>query len=172
MSGHDHDHAAAGRRSLAVALALIVGLLVAELVVGIGAGLAGALRLAPGGDRFDPLASLAVAGLIFWSSATLLRDSSRILLEVSPGEMPPREVADAMLSVPDVVEVHDLHVWTVGSGFPALSAHVLVRPEGDCHEARRALAELLADRFDLQHTTLQVEHAPRPVRSELPLARS
>jgi cobalt-zinc-cadmium efflux system protein len=136
-----------------------------------GTAVAGALILATGWDRFDPLASLAVAALIFWSSATLLRESSRILLEVSPGEMPPREIADAMLSVPDVVEVHDLHVWTVASGFPALSAHVLVRPEGDCHEARRALAQLLAERFGLRHTTLQVEHAPRPMPSELPLAR-
>src|SRR6266516_3879639 len=105
-----------------------------------GTAIAGALVLVTGWDRFDPLASLAVAALIFWSSATLLRESSRILLDVSPGEMPPEEVAEAMLAVSDVVEVHDLHVWTVGSGFPSLSAHVLVRPEGDCHEARRELA--------------------------------
>ncbi|HMI28129.1 MAG TPA: cation diffusion facilitator family transporter [Gaiellaceae bacterium] len=137
-----------------------------------GTAVAGALIIATGWDRFDPLASLAVAGLIFWSSWVLLRDSSRILLDVSPGEMPPDEVAEAMLAVPDVVEVHDLHVWTVGSGFPALSAHVLVRPEGDCHEARRELASMLAERFGLEHTTLQVEHArqQRPIGTELPLA--
>ncbi|TML46332.1 MAG: cation transporter [Actinobacteria bacterium] len=136
-----------------------------------GTAVAGVLILVTGWDRFDPLASLAVAGLIFWSSAILLRESSRILLEISPGEMPPQEVAEAMLAVPDVVEVHDLHVWTVGSGFPALSAHVLVRPEGDCHEARRELAAVLAERFQLQHTTLQVEHARPTLQSELPLAR-
>jgi cobalt-zinc-cadmium efflux system protein len=138
-----------------------------------GTAIAGALILATGWDRFDPLASLAVAGLIFWSSAVLLRESARILLEISPGEMPPEEVAEAMLAVPDVVEVHDLHVWTVGSGFPALSAHVLVQPEGDCHEARRELAAMLAERFALEHTTLQVEHArqQRPIGTELPLAR-
>jgi cobalt-zinc-cadmium efflux system protein len=137
-----------------------------------GTAVAGTLILVTGWDRFDPLASLAVAALIFWSSATLLRESSRILLDVSPGEMPPDEVAEAMLAVPDVVEVHDLHVWTVGSGFPSLSAHVLVRPEGDCHEARRELATMLAERFGLQHTTLQVEHARlhRPFGAELPLA--
>jgi cobalt-zinc-cadmium efflux system protein len=137
-----------------------------------GTGVAGILILLTGWDRFDPLASLAVAALIFWSSATLLRESSRILLDVSPGEMPPDEVAEAMLAVSDVVEVHDLHVWTVGSGFPSLSAHVLVRPEGDCHEARRELATMLAERFGLQHTTLQVEHARlhRPFGAELPLA--
>src|SRR3954454_12119858 len=138
-----------------------------------GTAVAGALILVTGWDRFDPLASLAVAALIFWSSANLLRESSRILLDISPGEMPPDEVAQAMLAVPDVVEVHDLHVWTVGSGFPSLSAHVLVRPEGDCHDARRALAELLSERFGLEHTSLQVEHARqhRVVGTELPLAR-
>ena len=138
----------------------------------VGTAAAGALILLTGWDRFDPLASLAVAVLIFWSSANLLRESSRILLDVSPGEMPPSEVAEAMLRIPDVVEVHDLHVWTVGSGFPSLSAHVLVRPEGDCHDARRALAAMLAERFGLQHTTLQVEHAAAQVRvrTELPLA--
>ena len=142
-----------------------------DLAAFAGTAVAGALIMVTGWDRFDPLASLAVAALIFWSSAVLLRESSRILLEISPGEMPPKEVAEAMLSVPDVVDVHDLHVWTVGSGFPSLSAHVLVRPEGDCHQARRELAEMLAERFGLEHATLQVEHAKRPFQSELPLAR-
>jgi cobalt-zinc-cadmium efflux system protein len=138
-----------------------------------GTALAGGLILLTGWDRFDPLASLAVAALIFWSSSVLLRESSRILLEVSPGDTAPRDVAEAMLAVPGVVDVHDLHVWTVGSGFPVLSAHVLVEPEGDCHEARHALAEMLRERFQLEHTTLQVEHARprRRLRIELPLAR-
>ena len=140
-----------------------------DLAAFAGTAVAGALILATGWYRFDPLASLAVAGLIFWSSASLLRDSSRILMEAAPGDAAPREVAEAMLAVPGVVEVHDLHVWTVGSDFPALSAHVLVAPGGDCHQARRALAAMLAERFDLRHTTLQVEHASRPVESELPL---
>src|SRR5207247_6337711 len=71
-----------------------------------GTAVAGALILITGWDRFDALASLAVAALIFWSSATLLRESSRILLDVSPGEMPPDEVAAAMLAVPEDVAVH------------------------------------------------------------------
>jgi cobalt-zinc-cadmium efflux system protein len=142
-----------------------------DLAAFAGTAVAGALIMITGWDRFDPLASLAVATLIFWSSAVLLRESSRILLEISPGEMPPKEVAEAMLAVPDVVDVHDLHVWTVGSGFPSLSAHVLVRPEGDCHQARRQLAEMLAERFGLEHATLQVEHAKASFQSELPLAR-
>jgi cobalt-zinc-cadmium efflux system protein len=78
-----------------------------------------------------------------------------------------------MLAVPGVVDVHDLHVWTVGSGFPALSAHVLVAPEADCHDVRRTLAAMLSERFELAHSTLQLEHARRrrPMRVRLPIAR-
>jgi len=135
-----------------------------------GTALAGALILATGWDRFDPLASLVVAALIFWSSFVLLRESTRILLDVAPGE--PRAIADAMLAVPHVSDVHDLHVWTIGSGFPSISAHVLVEPGADCHAIRLELARLLADRFGLSHSTLQVEHAPRPIRDQasFPLA--
>jgi cobalt-zinc-cadmium efflux system protein len=63
-----------------------------------------------------------------------------------------------------VVEVHDLHVWEVTSGFPALSAHVVVRSGDDCHERRRALQAVVHDRFGIDHTTLQVDHeaAPQP----------
>ena len=138
-----------------------------------GTALAGGLVLATGWDRFDPLASLAVAALMFWSSAGLLRESTRILLEASPGGMDPHKIQEAMLAEPGVVEVHDLHVWTVGSGFPSLSAHVLVAPGGDCHDARRSLAAMLSRRFGLEHTTLQVEHARerRRLRIELPLTR-
>jgi cobalt-zinc-cadmium efflux system protein len=57
-----------------------------------------------------------------------------------------------------VVETHDLHVWTVTDGFPALSAHVLVRPGADCHRIRLELEALLHERFGIDHTTLQVEH--------------
>jgi cobalt-zinc-cadmium efflux system protein len=137
-----------------------------------GTALAGALILATGWDRFDPIASLSVALLIFWSSFLLLRESTRILLEVSPGNAEPRDVATAMLAVPEVVDVHDLHVWTVGSGFPSLSAHVLVQPGADCHGLRQELAELLAERFGLSHSTLQVEHAPAQAREgQLPLVQ-
>jgi cobalt-zinc-cadmium efflux system protein len=133
--------------------------LATDLAAFAGTAVAGALILATGWDRFDPIAGLVVAALIFWSSWVLLRESTRILLEVSPVEAEPGEVADAMLALPGVVEVHDLHVWTVGSGFPSLSAHVLVEPGADCHGLRVQLASLLADRFGLSHSTLQVEHA-------------
>jgi cobalt-zinc-cadmium efflux system protein len=128
-----------------------------DLAAFAGTAAAGALILATGWDRFDPIASLVVAALIFWSSFSLLRESTRILLEIAPDE--PHEVADEMLAVPGVVEVHDLHVWTVGSGFTSVSAHVLVEPGADCHAIRLQLANLLGERFGLGHSTLQVEHA-------------
>jgi cobalt-zinc-cadmium efflux system protein len=123
------------------------------------AGLAGALILATGWDRFDPLASLAVAALMLWSSLRLLRESTGIFLERAPGDADPEAIGRALVADRDVVEIHDLHVWTVTSGFPALSAHVLVTPGADCHAARRRLERTLANRFGLTHTTLQVEHA-------------
>jgi len=141
-----------------------------DLAAFVGTAVAGAIVLATGWNRADPVASLVVAALIFWSSFLLLRDSTRILLEVAPEE--PREIADAMLAVPQVADVHDLHVWTVGSGFPAVSAHVLVEPGADCHAIRLQLADLLRGRFGLGHSTLQVEHAGARVREgKLPLVR-
>ena len=141
-----------------------------DLAAFAGTAAAGAIVLATGWNRADPVASLVVAGLIFWSAVVLLRDSSRILLEVAPEE--PREVAEAMLAVPHVTDVHDLHVWTVGSGFPSISAHVLVEQGADCHAIRLELANLLRDGFGLSHSTLQVEHAQANVREGgLPLVR-
>ena len=121
--------------------------------------LAGGLILVTGWDRFDPIASLAVAVLMLWSSAQLLRESTIIFLEGAPSDADPDAIGSALVSEQDVVEVHDLHVWTVTSGFPALSAHVLVTPGADCHAARRRLERILSERFGLTHTTLQVEHA-------------
>jgi cobalt-zinc-cadmium efflux system protein len=134
------------------------------------AALAGGLILATGWDRFDPIASLLVAALMLWSSWRLVRDSTVIFMETS-GDIDPREVGEALLAQEGVVDVHDLHVWTVTSGFPALSAHVLVEHDSDCHAARARLERLVSERFRVEHTTLQVEHAPagRLGRSVLPL---
>jgi len=130
-----------------------------DMVAFAAAALAGGLILATGWDRFDPIASLLVAGLMLWSSWRLVRESTVIFMETS-GEIDPAEVTRALLAEEDVVDVHDLHVWTVTSGFPALSAHVLVGHDADCHAARARLEHVLMERFALEHTTLQVEHAP------------
>jgi cobalt-zinc-cadmium efflux system protein len=149
----------AGRESLNVRGAFLH--LATDLAAFAGTALAGGLILLTGWNRFDPIAGLAVAALMFWSSASLLRDSGRIFLEAAPAEIDPDILAAELAAQPDVVSVHDLHVWTVTSGFPALAAHVLVEPGADCHDARRRLERLLVDRFDLRHTTLQVDHVAR-----------
>lgn len=132
-----------------------------DLAAFVGTALAGALVLATGWDRFDPIASLLVAALMIRSSWSLLRDSGRIFLEAAPAGIDPDAVARTLAADGDVVEVHDLHVWTVTSGFPALAAHVLVSPEADCHAARRRLERSLSEAFDLHHTTLQVDHVAK-----------
>jgi cobalt-zinc-cadmium efflux system protein len=109
--------------------------------------------------RADAVAALLVAALMLRASWRLLRDSGRVLLDIAPAGLPVEEIGTAMASHPHVVEVHDLHVWEVTTEFPTLSAHVLVEPGADCHGIRRELEVLLHDRFGLEHTTLQVDHA-------------
>jgi cobalt-zinc-cadmium efflux system protein len=149
--------ARASRESLNVRGAFFHVLL--DVAAFVGTAIAGALVLATGWDGWDPVASLAVAGLLFLSAWSLLRDSAWIVLEHAPAGIDPQEVGNALAAHPGVVEAHDLHVWTVTSGFPALSAHVLVEAGADCHAIRRELEALLVERFRVTHTTLQVEHA-------------
>jgi cobalt-zinc-cadmium efflux system protein len=151
----------ASRRSLNVRGALLH--VATDLAAFAATAVAGALILATGWDRFDPIASLAVAALMLWSGFLLVRESTGVFLELSPAAIDPADVGRAIAAVPGVVEAHDVHVWTVTSGFPAFSAHVLVAPGGDCHAARREIETMLGERFGLVHTTLQVEHARRPV---------
>jgi cobalt-zinc-cadmium efflux system protein len=131
-----------------------------DLLAFVGTAIAGLVVLLTGWDRVDPIAGLLVAALMFWAAFGLIRDSTHIFLEASPGNIDPDEVARAIVAEDDVREVHDLHVWTLTSGFPVLSAHVLVAPGADCHGVRRELEVMLGDRFGLEHSTLQVEHAP------------
>jgi len=135
-----------------------------DLVAFIGTAVAGALILVTGWDRFDPIAGLLVAGLMFWGAYGLLRESTRIFLEVAPTNIQPDAVGRALCEEPDVVEVHDLHVWTLTDGFPVASAHVLVAPGADCHAIRERLEQRLAQLFGLEPSTLQVEHARGPVQ--------
>lgn len=130
-----------------------------DLFAFIATAIAGAMILAGGWVRADPIAALLVAALMLRASWRLLRDSGRVLLDIAPSELPVQEIGTAMAAHPGVVEVHDLHVWEVTTEFPTLSAHVLVEPAADCHGIRRELEALLRDRFGLHHTTLQVEHA-------------
>jgi cobalt-zinc-cadmium efflux system protein len=131
-----------------------------DLYASLGAAAAGAIVLLTGFDRADAIASLLVAALMLRSGWLLLRDAGRVLLEGAPEDIDPNAVGTALASQPGVVEVHDLHIWEVTSGFPALAAHVLVHPGDDCHAVRRRLQAMVAERFDIAHVTLQVDHAP------------
>jgi len=141
----------------------------ADLAGSVGVIVAGLIILTTGWREADPLIGALIGVLVLASSWGILRDSLRILLEQAPAGVEPREIGEAMAAVPGVVEVHDLHVWTVTSGFPALAAHVLVTEEADCHERRRALESMIAERFQIGHTTLQVDHAQtQPLQIETP----
>ena len=126
----------------------------------IAAAAAAGVILLTGFERADPIASLIVAAIMLRSAWMLLKASGRIFLEAAPEGIDVDELGAAMIAVDGVLEVHDLHVWEVTSGFPALSAHVLVGLADDCHDARRALEAVLHERFAIEHTTLQVEHRP------------
>jgi cobalt-zinc-cadmium efflux system protein len=129
-----------------------------DMYASIAAAAAGAIIMFTGFARADAIASLFVVVLMVKGGWALLRDSGRILLEAAPAGVNPDAIADRLLSVPTVVEIHDLHVWVITSNQPALSAHVLVEPVADCHTVRQQLQRMLADEFKITHATLQVDH--------------
>jgi cobalt-zinc-cadmium efflux system protein len=128
-----------------------------DLFAFVATAIAGLVVISTGFSRADGIAALMVAALMLRSGYGLLRDSGRVLLEAAPRNLDPDEIGNALAAAPHVVEVHDLHVWEVTSGFPALSAHITVRSGCDTQSHRRQLAELLHDRFGIEHSTLQVE---------------
>jgi cobalt-zinc-cadmium efflux system protein len=132
---------------------------IADLFGSIAALTAGAIILLTDWRLADPIAALLVVALMLRSGWSLLRDSARVLLEGAPQGIDPEAVGRALASQPGIVEVHDLHLWEVTTGFPALAAHVVVAPDEDCHGRRRELQALLDERFGIEHVTLQVDHA-------------
>jgi cobalt-zinc-cadmium efflux system protein len=144
--------------------------LLTDLFGFIATAIAAGVIMDSGFRRADAIASLLIAALMLHAAYGLLRETARVFMEAAPAGIDPAAVGHAMAAHRGVVEVHDLHVWEVTSGFTALSAHVVVRSGQDCHELRRELQGLLGERFGIEHTTLQVdhEHAPQaPLRIEL-----
>ena len=133
--------------------------LLTDLAAFIATAIAGAVILLTGFREADGIAALIVAAIMLYASFGLLKESGRIFLEAAPRGMDVGDIGRALASAPGVVEVHDLHVWEVSSGFPSLAAHVVVGRDCDCHQARMALQEILRDRFAIEHTTLQMDHA-------------
>jgi cobalt-zinc-cadmium efflux system protein len=144
--------------------------IVTDLYGFIATAVAGIVILTTGFSRADPIASLLVAALMLQAAYGLLKASGRVFMEAAPADLEPEEIGRVLAAEPGVVEVHDLHVWEVTTGFPALSAHVVVSPGEDCHELRRHLQGVVEERFGIGHTTLQVDHAPaeqRPLQIEV-----
>ena len=141
----------------------------------IATAVAAAVIIATGFQRADPIVSLIIAALLAHAAYGLVKESGRVFMEAAPQGLDPDEIGRALARQPGVVEVHDLHVWEVTSGFPALSAHVVVRAGDDCHELRRTLQRVVGDSFGIDHTTLQVDHeaaAQPPLQIELSPRRS
>ncbi len=130
----------------------------ADLAGSVGVTVAAIVVITTGWERADPVAGMAIGVLILGSSWSIVRDSVSILLEATPAGIDADEVGRRMAAMDGVAEVHDLHIWTITSGFPTLSAHVLVQRGDDCHLRRRELEQMLGQEFGLEHTTLQVEH--------------
>ena len=161
--------AGANRRSLNVEGAFQHVL--TDLFAFVATAAAGAVVLTTDFSRADGIAALVVAALMLRSGYGLLRDSGRILLEAAPRDLDPDEIGRVLAAQNHVVEVHDLHVWEVTSGFPAISAHVTVRAGCDTQAHRRELAQLLRERFGVTHSTLQVETRHEGPLSIEPLKR-
>jgi cobalt-zinc-cadmium efflux system protein len=133
-----------------------------DLFAFIATAIAGLLVWTADLARADAVASLVVAALMLKAGYGLLRDAGRVLMEAAPAGLDPSELGARLARRPCVEEVHDLHVWEVSSGYPALSAHVLVDTQGDCHAVRRDLQELLREAYGITHTTLEVDHVAAP----------
>ena len=129
-----------------------------DLYAFVGTAIAGVIIVTTGYVRADSIASLFVAALMVRASYGLLKDSGRVLLEMAPARLSAQEIGEALAAQADVRDVHDLHVWEIGTDLPALSAHVLVRRGIDCHAVRLELEQMLHERFQIEHTTLQVDH--------------
>lgn len=133
--------------------------IVTDLYAFVGTLIAGIVIVTTGFRQADAIASLFVVALMARAAWGLLRETGRVLLEAAPEGADPAAITKDIIANPAVESVHDLHVWLITSGFPALSAHVIVTSPADCHGVRRELEDMLRMRHQVDHTTLQVDHA-------------
>jgi len=129
--------------------------------------LAGALILRFGWFWVDPVASVLIALLVAYSAWSLLRDSVAVLMEGSPAHIDVAAVRQALRATPWVVDIHDLHIWTITSGLDSLSAHVIVDPQAPA-DLLETLQQTLHSRFGIDHVTIQLEQSACGVR-EMPI---
>jgi cobalt-zinc-cadmium efflux system protein len=155
-----------GGESLNVKAALrhVIG----DLAGSVGVIVAAGVIILTGWEPIDAIVSILISVLIAASAWSVLKEAVDVLLESAPEGLDTEEIGMAMAAHEGVDEVHDLHVWQITSGFPTLSAHVMVASGADCHGIRGELEALLGRRYGIEHTTLQVEHSadPSPIRIE------
>jgi cobalt-zinc-cadmium efflux system protein len=130
---------------------------VADALGSLGVVASGVVILATDWRPIDPVIAIVIAALILASSVRLIREPFDVLMEAAPPDIDPDAVARAMASVAGVRSVHELHVWSVTSGFDALAAHIVVGRAHDRDRVRREIEFLLRDRYSIEHTTLQME---------------
>lgn len=122
-----------------------------------------------GAGWVDPLIGIAIGAMVLWSAVGILNESGHILLEGLPRHMRLDEVAAALLKVSGVQEVHDIHIWTLGTDLYALSCHVRI-PDmhmEECQKLLSAIREVLSHQFQIDHTTIQFERAGLPAQAGL-----
>ena len=150
-----------GERNLNVRAALLHVL--GDLLGSVAALLSGIVIAFTGWTPIDPLLSLGISALIILSSLRLLREALHGLMEGAPFTLAPEAVGRALATVPGVTSVHDLHIWSVSPEQVMLSAHLVVRDLRQWETVLDACCALLAERFDIQHATLQPEPETRTV---------
>jgi cobalt-zinc-cadmium efflux system protein len=129
----------------------------ADALGSLGVIVAGAVVLAGGSDLVDPIVGLLISVLVLISSWRLLKEPFDVLMEAAPADLDVDNMGAAICRVDGVRSVHDLHVWTVTAGFPALAAHVVVARGTDRDKIRQRLEMELGESFGIEHTTLQME---------------
>ena len=137
-----------------------------DAIGSVAAIVAGLLVIATRWDLADAIASLAVVVLVVPRALLLLRDAMAVLMESTPPGMSLPAVRERILTVAGVTAVHDLHAWQITAGLPMLSAHVVAADDADPYDVLHRVDLCLADDFDIEHSTIQVEHSSRPEESD------
>ncbi len=163
VSAHFLSQTAKKNLNVRAALLHVLG----DALSSVAAIVAGVLILFWNVGSADAIAGLVIAALLVASAFRLIRSSVDILLEGAPGHLDLRQIASEVRELPGVMDIHDLHIWTVSEGFLAMSAHVDLRTGADAETVRRAVHRLLHQGYNIVHTTIQTEEGPRLLSIEM-----
>lgn len=128
-----------------------------DMLGSIGVIISGLIMQFWGFYKADPLASIIIASLIFYSAGRLVWETIGVLMEHMPAHLDPKIIKNAMRSIENITDVHDLHIWTISPGRENLAAHIEVASGGDNEKVLESLQKILYERFGIEHTTIQIE---------------